>query len=210
MARTAPCESFVMFYRVSFESVARGHHIYKVKWTPDKGENLVCRKDEREEAREHGKHAIGVYKKDDTKTNSEVGHVPNELSKLLLQFLESDSQNMFEVRVNGKRYREVGLVVSVTYFCYTNINKIAKVIFSELNKKSNLYEHFTLKISDNCSKYQYIKNLKKFVFNFSVNQIKAHGHLFNFVLKPSAFIREGAFIREWALDRSFAVCAILK
>ena len=80
-----------------------------MKWTPDKGEKLVCRKDEREEAREHDKHAVGVYKKDDTKTNSEVGHVPIELSKLLLQFLESDSQNMVEVRVTGKRYREVGL-----------------------------------------------------------------------------------------------------
>ena len=48
MMRTAPCESFVMFYRVSFESVVRGHHMYKVKWTPDTGENLVCGKDERE------------------------------------------------------------------------------------------------------------------------------------------------------------------
>ena len=45
MARTNKCEKFEMFYRVSFESVVRGHHGYKGKWSPEKGERLLCQKD---------------------------------------------------------------------------------------------------------------------------------------------------------------------
>ena len=90
MARTNKCEKFEMFYHVSFESVVREHHVYKGKWSPEKGERLLCQKDLREEAEEHDAHVIGVYKKERDDWPGEVGHAPIELSKLLSQFLGSD------------------------------------------------------------------------------------------------------------------------
>ena len=84
-------------------------------WSPEKGERLLCQKDLREEAVEHDVHAIGVYKKKRDDWPGEVGHAPIELSKLLSQFLGSDTNDFIEIQVTGKRYREIGLVVPVTY-----------------------------------------------------------------------------------------------
>ena len=38
-------------YDIDFESVVRGHHIYKTVWKPEIGERLVCKKDDRKGAR---------------------------------------------------------------------------------------------------------------------------------------------------------------
>ena len=40
-----------------------------------------------------------------------VGHVPIELSMLLSRFLKASEKNAVEVKVCGKRRREVGLVI---------------------------------------------------------------------------------------------------
>ena len=44
------------------EAAIRGHHVYKVTWTPILDEVLICKKDNREEAKEYDLHAVGVYK----------------------------------------------------------------------------------------------------------------------------------------------------
>ena len=80
MARSV-APKFEMFYSVDFETVIRGHHIYKSVWKPCDGEILNCVRDKRGEAMEYHKNAIGVYR---TPSESEqkmlVGHVPIELS----------------------------------------------------------------------------------------------------------------------------------
>ena len=44
---------FEMFYNVDFETVIRGHHIYKSVWKPCDIEMLNCVKDKRDEAMEY-------------------------------------------------------------------------------------------------------------------------------------------------------------
>ena len=84
-----------MYFIVDFEPVIRGHHVYKSVWTPVVHEMLECNKNERAEAKEHEDNAIDVYRVrkqlDDKKTLA--GHVPIELSRLLKNFLEINSEN---------------------------------------------------------------------------------------------------------------------
>ena len=85
------------------------------------GESLQCKKDNRQEALDHDEHAVGVYKfeSDDAETML-VGHVPIELSMLLSRFLKASEKNAVEVKVCGKRRREVGLVIPGHYRTYSN------------------------------------------------------------------------------------------
>ena len=53
-------------------SVVRGHHIYKVIWTPEVGEDLQLRP---EDHNEHDTYAVAVVK-----GGSIVGHVPRSMS----------------------------------------------------------------------------------------------------------------------------------
>ena len=73
-------------YRIEFQTAIRGHHIYKDVWVPHIGQNLICKRDTREEAMEYDKNAIGVFKSDDPETL--VEHLPIEISCLLI-FLRS-------------------------------------------------------------------------------------------------------------------------
>ena len=94
MARSVAAK-FEIFYSVDFETVIRGHHIYKSVWKPCDGEMLNCVKDKRGEAMEYAKNAIGVYR---TPSESEqkmlVGHVPIELSSLMNNFLKANDSQM--------------------------------------------------------------------------------------------------------------------
>ena len=54
--------SFVKLYCCEFETVARGHHIYKRIWKPVIGEKLSCKNDRREEAKLYDDFAIAIYK----------------------------------------------------------------------------------------------------------------------------------------------------
>ena len=76
MARLNRVE-FQMRFKVQFNSVVRGHHIYKDDWTPKIGEILEAKKDTREEVVANDKYAIGLYKGDKL-----VGHIPIEISRL--------------------------------------------------------------------------------------------------------------------------------
>ena len=49
-----------MVYEIEFASVIRGHHVYKTEWSLKLGERLVCRKDERKEAKEHDEYTVGT------------------------------------------------------------------------------------------------------------------------------------------------------
>ena len=61
----------------SFDSVIRGHHIYKKVWMPSVGEVLLLVK---EEGNEHDRFAVSVMK-----DRFIIGHAPRELSKLFTQ-----------------------------------------------------------------------------------------------------------------------------
>ena len=72
-------------YDIDFESVIRGHHIYKTVWKPEIGERLACKKDDRKEAALYDENATGVYKQLEVDQKPEfilVGHLPMELSFL--------------------------------------------------------------------------------------------------------------------------------
>ena len=61
------------------ESVVRGHHVYKDRWTPRLGETLQCL---REEENRTDRFAVAVYK-----DLNIVGHVPRAISTLCSVFL---------------------------------------------------------------------------------------------------------------------------
>ena len=48
-------------YEVEFSSVIRGHHVYKLTWSPTLGESMACKEDECKEAKEHDEFAVGTY-----------------------------------------------------------------------------------------------------------------------------------------------------
>lgn len=146
MARTLSVE-YKMYFKVNFETVVRGHHVYKSVWTPVMDQELECAHHTRDEAKEHDVNAIGVYlvnkQLEDKKTL--VGHVPIELSRLLKNFLDANSENKLFAQVTGKRRREVGLVVPVKYTALTTKLRIAKILERELSERALKYTHFELK-----------------------------------------------------------------
>lgn len=145
MARIQPI-NFKMNYRIEFCTNIRGHHVYKASWTPEFGEKLICFKDNRSEALEYDKHAIGVYKKVDKPDEKQklVGHVPIECSSLLDYFLQADSSNRIVAIVEGKRKREIGLVVPGKFICFTKQLRQANILFNELVEKKTKYSHFEM------------------------------------------------------------------
>ena len=123
--------------------------LHKSVWTPVVDEMLECDMDTRAEAKEHDDNAVGVYrvkKELDEKKRALVGHVPIELSRLMKNFLEANSENKLFAQVTGKRKREVGLVVSAKFLAFTTELRIAKVLEKELIKgRAMKYTHFELK-----------------------------------------------------------------
>ena len=81
MARSLPVE-FKMYFKVDFETVIRGHHVYKSVWSPVMDQVFDCKRDTRAEAQEHDSTAIGVYLISNQKEML-AGHVRIELSRLL-------------------------------------------------------------------------------------------------------------------------------
>lgn len=152
MARASPIE-YKMYYRVSFETVIRGHHVYKYTWTPKINEVLQCEEDTRAEAKEYDANAIGVYvMKTDDANKTLAGHVPIELSQLLSYFLQANAENQLAAQVTGKRKREVGLVVPAKFTAFTPKLRKARILERELNGRAAKYSHFELKnitISEN-------------------------------------------------------------
>ena len=106
------CCEFRFMHQIKFQSLIRGHHVYKSVWSPYKGETLIAQSDNRDEAQENNKYAVGIYKKNDDGSKELVGHAPVEFSSLLYHFLQASAENCINVEVIGKRKREVGLVVA--------------------------------------------------------------------------------------------------
>ena len=63
----------------TWQSVIRGHHIYKHIWQPLVGEMLTL---EREEGNNHDKFAVSLLK-----NATVIGHVPEEFSRVFWHFL---------------------------------------------------------------------------------------------------------------------------
>ena len=72
--------SFVQLYCCEFESVARGHHIYKKVWKPVVGEKLTCKHDTREEAKLYDEFSVDIYRLSTSSSQDRevVGHLPIE------------------------------------------------------------------------------------------------------------------------------------
>lgn len=72
------------YFQVSFRSVVRGYHVYRVVWTPVVGEELSTQQ-------EHGNpedlYAVAIIKSDTT-----VGHIPREISKTCFHFINHDGE----------------------------------------------------------------------------------------------------------------------
>ena len=60
MVRAVPVE-FDMVYKIHFESIIRGYHVYSSIWTPELGETLECHEYLRRKAKEYDDHAIGLF-----------------------------------------------------------------------------------------------------------------------------------------------------
>ena len=131
MARQTTYFKYEMYYKVEFNSVIRGHHVYKECWTPIMGETVLARKDTREEAIEYDKYAIGIFKKQEKL----VGHIPIELSQLIYHFLNESNENFIEASVSGKRKRDIGLIVPAKYVAFTKSKRMANILQSELKNK---------------------------------------------------------------------------
>ena len=154
MARIRPVD-FEMVYKLNFETVIRGHHVYKAVWGPEIGEKLECYEDTRKEAKDYDKHSAGIFKlssKEGKKTL--VGHIPVELSSLIDYFLKIEETNrvIAEVTRKRKRKREPGLVVPAKFTASTMDRRFAHVLDSELNSKKEKYAHFELFNKLNCCK----------------------------------------------------------
>ena len=76
------CE-FRIMHQIKFQSLIRGHHVYKNLGSPYKEEILIAQPDNRDEAQENDKYAVGIYKKNDDGSKELVGHAPVEFSSLL-------------------------------------------------------------------------------------------------------------------------------
>lgn len=147
MARTDNNFSFSMSYEMKFKAAIRGHHVYKVTWTPILDEVLICKKDNGEEAKEYDLNAVGVYKESPEEGNLDLaGHVPIELSRVLAGFLAASETNSLTVNVCGKRKREVGLVVPGCYRARTNRKKVADILSTEIKRIKERYPYFELEI----------------------------------------------------------------
>ena len=87
---------------------------------------------------------IGIFK---TNQDDEclVGHVPIEISSLLYHFLREDKSNSINVKVIGKRKREVGLAIPATFIAHTENQRTAEIFNTELAKRRKMFTTFELK-----------------------------------------------------------------
>ena len=81
----------------NWESIIRGHHVYKAIWMPEIGEILECKQ---ERGNPEDLYAISI-----TKDDTIIGHVPREKLRVVWYFLEHDGTVTCQVidrRKHGK------------------------------------------------------------------------------------------------------------
>ena len=113
--------------------------MYMSVWSSTVGETLNTKPDNKEEAKDYDKFAIGVYKGDLLMVNA-----PIEISSLSYYFLNNNEQNTLTAIANEKRNREFGLVVPAKLFFQTKDRKSAETLKTELAKRKNLFLTVTL------------------------------------------------------------------
>ena len=74
---------------IKFQSLIRGHHVYKNVWSPYKGETLIAQSDNQDEAQENDKYDVDICKKNDDGSKELVGHAPVEFPKPIVSFSSS-------------------------------------------------------------------------------------------------------------------------
>ena len=147
MARTDYNFSFFMSYEMKFKAAIRRHHVYMTTWTSIMNEVLICKQDNREEAKEYDPNAVVVYKQSLEQDDLDLaGHVPIELSIILAGFLAVSESNSLTVQACGKRKREVGLVIPGCYQARTCRKKIADILSTEIKKIKDCYPYFEIEI----------------------------------------------------------------
>lgn len=149
MARVRPRErELKRAFCLKFQSVVRGHHVYKTIWTPVIGERLICKHDTREKAKLFDDYAVGIYKDEaDGEEKHLVGHVPIELSFLMCKFLVRKGNDL-EFSPTGSRYLEDGLVVPGLYTAFSVSKQMISILHNELHKKKEKLKHMTIILSE--------------------------------------------------------------
>ena len=107
-------------------------------------EKLECNKDTRAEAKEHDENAIGVYRVTKLLDGANqkkilVGHVQVELSRLMKNFLKTNTENKLVAQVIRKRKKGIGLVVSAKFSAFTTDLRLAKILETELRKRFKIH-----------------------------------------------------------------------
>ena len=111
----------------SFDSVIRGHHIYKKVWMPSVGEVLLLVK---EEGNEHNCFAVSVMK-----DGFIIGHAPRELSKLFTHFLNHEGE--ITARITGHKRLGNGLEVPCCYI-FSGKKKLVKKLKELILKREKV------------------------------------------------------------------------
>ena len=140
MSRTISGTSFTVCYKTEVTSIIGCHHFYKEVWDAAIGKMLEAALDDREEAKEYDKYAVGLYKKDIL-----AGHIPIEISSLGFHIISPDPGNKIKALTIGKRQREIGLVVPAKFIFITNNKRFSEVLENELAKRKNKFPTLTLK-----------------------------------------------------------------
>ena len=140
LASDDECYKFRFMHQIKFQSLIRGHHVYKNVWSPYKWKTLTTKPDNRDEAQENNKYTVGIYQKNDDGSKELVGHAAVELLRLLYHILQASAENVINVEVVGKIKREVGLVVRAKCNAFTRNKNIAMVLDQERTKCKNLLQ----------------------------------------------------------------------
>ena len=103
---------------------------------------LACRNDDHKEAKEHNEYAVGTYLEADNK----LGHVPIELSFLMLTFLKAHHENKVQVKVTGSRRLENRLVAPGAFLARTTSRAIATKFEEEIIRLKELCTHMDITV----------------------------------------------------------------
>ena len=99
------------------ERIVKGHHVYKVVWTPFWGEELSIQP---EDHNDHDEHAIAV-----TRDGRTVGHVPRIISRVSWFFLRRGGHII--CRITGQRKHGDGLEVPCVYVYFGSSRMVEKL-----------------------------------------------------------------------------------